>query len=122
MIDKSNLTDIERDLVEGFEGFVADLRSGESITEKYTCRRMVLDLKPQAYSAEQVKATRKLLRLSQVLFARFLGVSPKTVRSWEQGKSDPKDIACRFMDEIQQNPEYYRERLVRSAKMKKCET
>ena len=103
------LNQIERQLVKGLEGFVKDLKSDAPITEKYTCRRMVLDLHPVAYSPEQVLATRKLLRVSQVLFAQFLGVSPKTVRAWEQGNSEPKDIACRFMDEIQRNPDYYRD-------------
>lgn len=122
MLDKNKLTDIERDLVEGLEGFVKDLKNGEKIPDKYTCRRMVLDLHPQRYTAAQVKSTRKLLRVSQALFAKFLGVSPKTVCSWEQGKTPPKVIACRFMDEIRRNPEYWRQRIAESAKMRPCTT
>ncbi|MEX2309716.1 MAG: helix-turn-helix domain-containing protein [Pirellulales bacterium] len=122
MLDKSKLTDIERDLVEGLEGFVKDLKSNKRIPDKYTCRRMVLDLHPQRYTATQVKSTRKLLQVSQALFAQFLGVSPQTVRSWEQGKTPPKDIACRFMDEIRRNPEYWRQRIAESAKMRPCKT
>jgi putative transcriptional regulator len=118
MLDKAKLTDVERDLVEGLEGFVETLKTGEPITKKYTCRRMVLDLQPQPYSAEKVQATRKLLRLSQALFARFLGVSPKTVHAWERGTGSPKEIACRFMDEIQRNPDYWRQRLAESATMR----
>jgi putative transcriptional regulator len=120
MLDKSKLTDIERDLVEGLEGFVKDLKGDKRIPDKYTCRRMVLDLHPQPYTAAQVQAIRKLLRISQALFAQFLGVSPKTVRSWEQGITPPKDIACRFMDEIRRNPEYWRKRISESAKMRQC--
>lgn len=115
---KPKLTDIEKDLVEGLEGLAKDLESGADISKKYTCRRVVLDLHPTQYSAEQVKATRVLLQASQPLFAQFLGVSPQTVRSWEQGKAHPQDIACRFMDEIQRNPDYYRRRLVESASSK----
>ena len=110
MKGKKKLNNIERELIEGLEGFVKDLKEDAPIAEKYTCRRMVLDLQPVPYSRKQVLATRKLLRVNQVLFAQFLGVSPKTVRAWEQGRSEPKDIACRFMDEIQRNPDYYRER------------
>lgn len=109
-MDKSKLTELERDLVEGMEGFLEDLKSDVPICEKYTCSRVVLDLVPNAYKPEQVKATRKLLRVSQGIFAQFIGVSPKTVRSWEAGRT-PSDMACRFMDEIQMNPEYWRERL-----------
>lgn len=120
MAKKRKMTTIERDLVEGLEGFLGDLANDVNIEGKYTCRRMVLDLEPVPYSAAQIKATRKLLRVSQVLFAKFLGVSANTVRSWEQGKAEPQDIACRFMDEIQRNPDWYRERLAQSLKMKTC--
>jgi putative transcriptional regulator len=122
MLDKGKLTDIERDLVEGLAGFVKDLKSNRRIPNKYTCRRMVLDLHPQRYTAAQVKSTRKLLKVSQALFAQFLGVSPQTVRSWEQGKTPPQDIACRFMDEIRRNPDYWRKRIAESAKMRSCKT
>jgi putative transcriptional regulator len=117
---EKKLNNVERELVAGLDGFVKDLKSDAPIAEKYTCRRMVLDLQPMPYPPKQVLATRKLLRVSQVLFAQFLGVSPKTVRAWEQGRAEPKDIACRFMDEIQRNPDYYRKRLAESAKMRKC--
>jgi putative transcriptional regulator len=117
---KKKLTSIERDLVEGLEGFLDDLTSDADIETKYTCRRMVLDLEPVPYSAAQVKATRKLLRISQALFAKFLGVATNTVRAWEQNKANPQDIACRFMDEIQRNPDYYRKRIAQSAKMREC--
>jgi putative transcriptional regulator len=111
------LNNIERDLIEGLEEFVADLKSDASIAKKYTCRRVVLDLIPHAYTAELVRATRLQLKASQQIFARFLGVSVKTVRAWEQGKT-PSDMACRFMDEIQRNPEYWRKRLRESTKTK----
>ncbi len=119
MIDRSKLNSVERDLVEGLEGFVADLKGGEPIEKKYTCRRMVLDLEPQPYTAAQVKAVRRLLNASQELFAQFLGVSVNAVRKWESGKGKtPSDIACRFLDEIRRNPEYWRTRLKESLRIK----
>ncbi len=121
MIDKTNLSELERDLVEGLEGFLDDLKAGEVVPAKYTCRQVVLDLEPKSLSPEAVKATRQMLQVSQVLFAKFLGVSPQTVRSWEQGKSEPSDIASRFMDEIQRNPQYYRQRFVDAIRLRKCE-
>ncbi len=110
MIDKSKLNSVERDLVEGLEGFLTHLKTGKPIEKKYTCHRVTLELAPQAYTADQVRATRDLLNASQELFARFLGVSVKTVRKWEGG-NPPSDIACRFMDEIRRNPGYWQERL-----------
>jgi len=117
MAKRNRMNDVERDLVEGLEGFVEALKNDEPISGEFTCRRVVLDLETHDYTPERVKATRKLLRVSQVLFAHFLGVSAKTVRAWEQGKT-PSDIAGRFMDEIQRNPEYWRQRLKESTKTK----
>lgn len=117
MIKKLKLTDAERELVEGLEGFLADLRSGAPIEEKYTSRRVVLKLRPHNYSARQVKETRKLLNASQTLFAQFLGVSVKSVQSWEQGTA-PSGMARRFMDEIRRNPQYWRSRLKESIKVR----
>ena len=112
---------VERDLVEGLEGLLSDLKADAPIVERYTCRRVVLDLEPSHYTPELVKATRELLKASQALFAKFLGVSVKTVHSWESNNGkDPSDMACRFMDEIQRNPQYWRERIKDSTKVKHC--
>ena len=106
------------EIVESLREFAEALENDEVISEKFTCRRVIVDLEPKAYDPADVQATRSLLLASQPVFARFLGVSPKTVRSWEQGTARPSDMACRFMDEIQRNPEYWRERLRASVKLK----
>jgi putative transcriptional regulator len=100
---------VERELLEGMEGFLSDLKTGIPIEKKYTIRRVTLDLQSQPYRAEHVKALRRLLDASQSLFAQFLGVSVKTVRSWESGKP-PSDIARRFMDEIRRDPDHWKKR------------
>ena len=108
---------VEDRIASRLKGFVEALKSGEVISEKFTCRTVILDLEPTEYNPEAVVATRKILGVSQPVFARFLGVSVKTVRSWEQGKL-PGDMACRFMDEIQRNPDFWRKRLGESIKVK----
>jgi len=35
--------------------------------------------------------------MSQALFARWLGVSPATVKAWEQGANSPKGPALRLL-------------------------
>lgn len=114
-IDEAKLNDVERDLVEGLGGLLEDLQNNASIPDKYTCRGLILDLVPRAYTADDVRAIRSLLRVSQALFAKFLGVSPKTVSAWEQGKKVPSELASRFMDEIHRNPEYWQKRVEESA-------
>jgi putative transcriptional regulator len=93
------------------EEFTHDLENGVTIQDKYTCRRIEIDLKPMSYDPKAVKQTRKILNASQAVFALFLGVSIKTVQAWEQGQTAPPKMACRFMDEIRHDPAYWIERL-----------
>jgi DNA-binding transcriptional regulator YiaG len=100
------------------QDFTEALESGEKIADRYTCRRIELDLKPTPYTPAMVKAVRDLLGVSQGVFAKFLGVAIKTVCSWEQGVNTPSDMACRFLDEIKANPKYWRKRLNESVRLK----
>lgn len=102
-------------ILQRLEGFTEALEKGEVIQKRFTCRRIELDLKPIPYEPEAVKKIRGLLGASQTVFARLLGVSVRTVRSWEQGINSPSDMACRFMDEIQRNPKYWIARLKEAA-------
>ena len=111
---------VSKKIIEGLKEFTEALENNEPIAEKFTCRKVTLDLFPMPYRPETVKSTRKLLMASQALFAQFLGVSIKTVRTWEQGQNAPTDMACRFMDEIQRNPGYWLKRLRESIKVKEA--
>lgn len=111
-------TSVANRIVTRLQGFTEALEKGEKISDKFTCRRVTLNLRPTRYNSALVKKTRKLLGLSQTLFAQFLGVSPKTIRAWEQGFNVPNDMACRFMDEIQRKPQYWLERLCEAAEAK----
>ena len=62
-----------------------------------------------------VRRVGELLGASQGVLARFLGVNVNTVRSWEQGKRPPQPIACRFLAEIESDPDYWRRRVERAA-------
>jgi putative transcriptional regulator len=103
-------TPLENEILEALADFTDALEKGE-VTKRFTCRQIKLNLVPTRYNPELVKHTRKILGVSQALFARFLGISPKTVRAWEQGANNPHPMACRFMDEIRLKPSYWNERL-----------
>jgi Predicted transcriptional regulator len=109
---------IGQELIAGFAELASALESGDDLGNKFTCYRMELDLRPHTYTPKMVRETRGLLGASQRVFARFLGVSVKTVSEWEQGVATPKPIACRFMDEIRRHPKHYVKRLTESAKLK----
>jgi len=98
-------------IIRGLKEFSEALQNDESIADKFTCRKVTLALKTKAHDATSVKATRQLLKASQGVFAEFLGVRVSTLQSWEQGRQSPPGIACRFLDEIHQDPSYWRKRL-----------
>jgi putative transcriptional regulator len=82
------------------------------VSEKLTCRNVKLNLRPTAYSAKLVKLTRQKLGLSQAVFAEFIGVSKNCVQAWEQGLNPVTGAPARLMDEIRQNPGYWRQRVL----------
>lgn len=55
-------------------------------------------------SVEEIKETRKSLGMSQGVFALVLGVSKKTVESWEAGRYTPDGAARRLISMLQTDP------------------
>jgi len=102
----------------GLTEFRDALKEGVKIDERFTVRTVELDLHPRSYGADDVKNIRNMLGLSQALFAKFLGVDLGTIRGWEQGKNPPSSMACRFMDEIRNSPEHWKDRLNQVIKTK----
>ena len=100
------------------EGFATALERGDDIEESFTCRTVVLDLKPLPYTPEMVQKVRKLLGVSQAILGILLGVSVRTIQAWEQGENPPNDMACRWLDEIRRDPQYWLDR-VKSAIVQK---
>jgi putative transcriptional regulator len=45
------------------------------------------------------------LNASQVLFARFLNVSPNTIRSWEQGTRRPQGADLKLLAIAKKSPQ-----------------
>jgi putative transcriptional regulator len=110
---------VEARIISRLGKFVDVLAANKPIAKEFTCRTVVLDLGTVPYNEKMVKATRRLLRASQMIFAKFLGVSVATVRGWEQGTVAPGKMACRFLDEIRRNPDFWRGRLSESVRIKR---
>ncbi len=102
---------IAEELIAGFTELADALEAGGDIGAEFNCYQMQLDLRPETCTPQRVKEVRKRLGASQAVFAKFLGVTAKSVSQWERGVSEPMPIACRFMDEIRRNPAYYITRL-----------
>jgi putative transcriptional regulator len=99
------------EILEALEEVRDALKSGEPLEERFTVRSYRFGLAARDYRPDDVRSVRRILGLSQPLFAEFLGVDASTVRSWEQGKRPPSSMARRFMDEINADPSYWRGRL-----------
>jgi putative transcriptional regulator len=44
--------------------------------------------------------------LSQVMFAGSLGVSPKTVEAWENGRNKPEGASRRLLEIVRDDPRF----------------
>lgn len=55
---------------------------------------------PPNYTAEEVKAIRAKLHMSQPRFSKLVNVSYKTVQSWEQGTRHPSQSSARLLQFI----------------------
>lgn len=102
-------------IVSAFQEAIDVMRSGKTLPGRLTVRSCHAEFVRPSYGPEDVRRVRDLLGMSQVVFARFLGVDPNTVRSWEQGTRPPSSIARRFMGEIEEDPAYWRQRVAHKA-------
>lgn len=67
----------------------------------------VLSVRPvEAFSPEDIKGIRLAAGLTQILFAKFMGVSPKTVEAWEAGRNRPEGPACRLLTLMKNDPSF----------------
>ena len=75
-------------------------------------RREAIDLRvrelpsvPPKMRPRDIREIRRSLNASQVLFARFLNVSPNTIRSWEQGTRRPRGADPKPLSIAKKNPQ-----------------
>lgn len=70
-------------------------------------KKTTLSILPlESFTSTEIKAIRKNTGLTQVSFARYMGVSVKTVEAWESGRNHPDGAACRLLMITKQNPTF----------------
>ncbi len=84
------------DIKEGLEEAVA-YEQGKTTLRT---RLVALPEPPAKYTAKNIKNIREKRNLSQSIFALYLNVSVKTVRSWESGERVPSQCALRLLELI----------------------
>ena len=90
------------DLMEGLEAMEAFL-DGKRTLKTETLKRP----EPLEIQAEEIKAIRQELNLSQALFALKLRTSVRTYQGWEQGKSKPNQQAMLLLKMVQKSPQLF---------------
>lgn len=53
------------------------------------------------YTAKQVQTIRTDCRCSQSVFAKYLNVSPSSLKQWETGTKKPGGIACKLLNIVE---------------------
>ena len=72
---------------------------------KIKAQKTKLTIKPVIiFSNKEIKRIRQKTGLSQVIFAGLLGVSPKTVEAWENGRNKPEGASRRLLEVVRANP------------------
>ena len=80
---------------------ILDAKSGNKILNSET---VSIEIEPLVeYSADAIKNIRQRTGLTQALFAKWLGVSTRTVEAWEAGRNKPSGPSSRLLSLLQQN-------------------
>ena len=80
---------------------ILDAKSGNKILNSET---VSIEIEPLVeYSADTIKDIRQRTGLTQALFAKWLGVSTRTVEAWEAGRNKPSGPSSRLLSLLQQN-------------------
>ena len=61
------------------------------------------------HEVADVKSIRAQLNVSQIEFAKAMGTSVDTIKSWEGRRRNPTGLAAKVLATIQDNPNFYRE-------------
>lgn len=89
-----------------------DIKSGLEHASQYEngqlkARKVTLSVAPVAkFTPAEIKAIRQRTGFTQVVFAKYLGVSSKTVEAWESGKNRPEGAACRLLAMTHNDPAF----------------
>ena len=96
------MSNMGQDLIQAMQELI-DYSEG-----KIDLRTTRLNVTPvcETISATEIKETRKKLGMSQGVFAIVIGVSKKTVESWETGRYVPDGAARRLITMINHDPTF----------------
>jgi len=72
---------------------------------KINARKTKIAIKPvDSFNNKDIKQIRQRTGLSQVMFAGSLGISPKTIEAWENGRNKPEGASRRLLEIVRDDP------------------
>ena len=86
---------------------MTDRNIGEELIQ--AAKEMKANQRARVTQVNDVAITRQRLGLSQAAFARMLGISPRTIQEWEQGRRSPQGAALSLLRIAQAKPDIVRE-------------
>ena len=101
----------ENELVRAVKGGIEALREGRGLR----LSRITIPPPPKYTSKQIASLRREKLRMSQAVFARYMGVSPRIIQAWEQGWRKPSTPARRLIQLAARKPDVFRELATASA-------
>ena len=72
-------------------------------------REVKANQRARVTQVNDVMITRQKLGLSQAAFARLLGISPRTIQEWEQGRRNPQGATLSLLRIAHAKPDIVRE-------------
>ena len=70
-------------------------------------KKVTLSIAPvDVFTPNEIKSIRNSTGLTQNLFAKYMGVSVKTVEAWESGRNHPEGAACRLLALTRNDPAF----------------
>lgn len=74
---------------------------------KLKARKTTRSIAPlETFSSDEIKKIRIETGMTQALFAKYMGVSVKTVEAWEAGKNQPEGAARRMLALTREDPSF----------------
>ena len=60
----------------------------------------------ETFTSSEIKNIRTRAGMTQAVFAKYMGVSVKTVEAWESGRNRPEGASCRMLALTKENPQF----------------
>jgi putative transcriptional regulator len=97
------MSEVSNGIMRGLEEMLEHAQGKKDLRSHY-----VSTTQPKVFTAEEIRKIRDRLNMSQGLFADTIGVSKKTVESWEYGRGKPSGVAARLLTIAEVDPEAMR--------------